>query len=172
MSRRFIAGIAAVAITITAFGSAPADADDSFAAVIATAVGAAVVDKIVNDRLNNGGIDRATRDIYNRTYYPSNPPVQPRINNSARVQQPRFDNRAGVQPRPLPRRANRAVLPSKCLHRSSNRQVFAKSCLKKNYGFTRSLPRDCEVKFRANGKKKKGYRAGCLDRAGYRPGRY
>lgn len=157
MARQFVTRLAAAAVVIAAIGNAPARANENVAGALATVVGVAILGQILSNRLNDNDIDRATRNIYDRTYFDTN-----------RLSQPRFSNRIEVQPRSLPRRANRALLPAKCLRRVSEGRVFGRHCLERNYGFTRSLPRECKIRYRAQGKKYKGYAARCLRRAGYR----
>lgn len=167
MSRKFIARIAAVAIAVTAIGHTPAKADDDLATALATVVGVAIIGGIINNQLRtDNDIDRATRNIYDRTYFSNNRASQPRFNTTRRVQS-QFDNRR-VQPRPLPRRVKRAFLPGECLQRFGDRRVLGERCLDRRYGFKNSLPKRCEIRFRANGKKNKGYNARCLRREGYR----
>lgn len=156
MSQKFITKVVAVALAITAIGNAPVHADNDLAASVIATIGVAIADNAINNRSNYDNIDRATRDVYNRTYPQNN-----------RVYRPGPNESFGVQPRPLPRRANRAFLPSECLRSYGNQRVFSRGCLKKNYSFNKSLPDECKVKFRAYGKKRKGFSAPCLRREGY-----
>ena len=179
MSRKFIAKVAAVALAITAIGNAPVQADDDLAAAVIATIGVAIAGNSNNNRSNYDNIDRATRDGYNRNYPQNNRVYRPGPNDSFRVQPrplPRRADRAyrpgpndsfRTLPRPLPRRANRAFLPNECLRSFGDRRVFSRGCLKKNYSFNKSLPDECKVKYRANGKKRKGFSAPCLRREGY-----
>lgn len=157
MSRKFIAAIAGTAIAVTAFGTAPARADDDLFRALATIAGIAIVGKVIKDRLDedNNGV------VYRNDYYYPYVYTPPRNNNVTRR----------VEPRSLPRSVQRRLLPGDCLrswNTSDGRaRVFGKRCLQKNYAYNNSLPRSCEVKLRVNNKKLKGYDARCLRREGY-----
>ena len=157
MSRKFITTVIAAAIAVTAFGNAPARANEDLARALAALVGVAIVGKVISDRLDKDD-DKVSRSYDNRYRY-----VQPVVPRSEQVR--RFEQR------PLPRRVQRSLLPGDCLRSfetgNGRQRVFDKKCLRKNYNYVRSLPRSCEVSFRAKKKKRRGYDARCLRREGY-----
>lgn len=158
MSRKFIAAIVGAAITVTAIGATPAKANDDLARTLAALVGLAIVGKVVSDRLDDDDNDRVVyRDRFDDRYTYS-----PTLNDNVIRR---------VDPRPLPRTVKRRLLPGDCLRswntRDGRARVFGKRCLQRNYAFTESLPRACEVKLRVNKKKRLGYDARCLRREGY-----
>ncbi|MEP0963229.1 MAG: hypothetical protein ABJQ70_02735 [Roseobacter sp.] len=152
MTRRFIATVVAAALSVTAIGTAPAQANEDVARTLAAIAGIAIVTKIISDKTDKK--KKSSHKVSNKKRYA--PPVQ-------KVQR--------VKPRPLPQKARRHLLPGDCLRsyetRNGHHRIFGKSCLKKNYNFTHSLPHACEVSFRASKKKRSGYDAQCLRRAGY-----
>ncbi|MFK7744726.1 MAG: hypothetical protein AB8B47_06720 [Roseobacter sp.] len=160
MTRKFIATVLGVAVAITAFGNAPARANEDLARALAAIVGVAIVGKVISDSLDDDDDDKVTRPRYDNRFGYGPQHSQSRTNTVRRF-----------ETRPLPRRADRRLLPGDCLRsfetRNGRYRVFGKSCLEKNYGFTRSLPRFCEVKFKAYKKNRRGYDARCLRRQGY-----
>lgn len=159
MTRKFIAAVVGAALAVTAIGSAPARADEDLARALAAIVGIAIVGKVISDKLDD---DKK----------------QPTVTRQATTDDFRYidRNRTGDvisrwEPRPLPRRVERRLLPGECLRsfqtRYGRERIFGKKCLKKNYDFHQSLPRVCEVAFRANNKKRRGYDARCLRQEGY-----
>ena len=163
MTRRFIATIVGAALAITAFGNAPARADEDLARALAAIVGIAIVGKVISDKLDDDKDDNrvVTRQRYDDRYNYNRHGNLNRQGNAIRR----------VEPRPLPRRANRRLLPGDCLRsfdtRDGRYRVFNRQCLQKNYGFTNDLPRSCKVKFKAHKKTRHGYDARCLRRQGY-----
>ena len=158
MSRKFIAAVAGAAIAVTAFGTAPVRADEDLARTLAAIVGIAIVGKVIKDRLDEDDDDRV---VYRNRFDDPYVYTAPRRDNVIRR----------VEPRPLPRSVKHRLLPGECLRswntRDGRARVFGKKCLQRNYGYTKSLPRSCEVKTRVNNKKRRGYDARCLRREGY-----
>ena len=159
MSRKFIAAIVGAAITVTAVGTVPARANEDVLRALAVIAGIAVVGKVASDRLSRD--DRKNRIVSKN-----------RFDDSYFYDYSR-DNRVirRVEPRPLPRDVRRRLLPGECLRswktRYNRARVFDEKCLRKNYAYTKSLPRACEVKVRAKNKKRRGYDVRCLRRNGY-----
>lgn len=160
MSRKFIATVVSAALFITAFGNAPARADEDIARLLATVVGVAIVGAVISSKLDDDDDKekRVTGRIADR-------------DGIIRQAAPRGDVIRRADAGAWPRHANRQLLPGDCLRsfqtRDGRYRVFGKKCLQRNYGFTRDLPKACKVKFRANGKKRQGYGARCLRRSGY-----
>lgn len=164
MTRKFIAAVAGAALVVTAIGAAPARADENLARALAAIVGVAIVGKVISDRLDHDDrvVSRNRHDDHNMYWQHDRNPAASGI------------RRAG--PRPPQRHARRYLLPGDCLHswtsRGERHRVFGKRCLKRNYEYTDSLPRRCEVTIRVNNKKRRGYDARCLRRAGYQLARW
>ncbi len=154
MSRKFIATVVAVAVSVTLAGQGPARADEDLARLLATVVGVAIVGAVVNNSLEKADKDRVSRNRI--AYSRARPAVTPRGEVIRRARPPGHAKR---------------FLPGDCLRsfdtRDGRLRVFGKRCLERNYDFVRSLPRACKVTFRTQGKKRQGYRARCLRRSGY-----
>lgn len=159
MSRRFIAAVVGAALTVTAFGTAPARADEDLLRALAAIAGIVVVGKVISDRLED------EKDRRNSVY-------RNRFDDRYVYDFPR-DSRIirRIEPQPLPQDVRRRLLPGDCLRswRTQNERarVFDKNCLKKNYSYTNSLPRACELKVRVKNKNRRGYDVRCLRRNGY-----
>ena len=156
--KSFIAGVAAVAVAITAMGTAPVQAGDRRTEqALAALLGLAVVGAIIADRRDK---DRAPQVVTrNPTHHGAGP----------------GPGRHGVTPRPLPQRAQRHVLPQQCLqvvraHRGPAHEVLDSRCLQRNYSFVRNLPRQCleSVRGGRGGHRETVWNAHCLERNGYR----
>ena len=156
MTRRFIAAVVGASLAVTAIGALPTRADEDLATALAAFVGIAIVGKVISDELEKDRKERA--ETRNRT-----------TDDYRFINRNRTDD---VITRWQPRRADRRLLPGDCLRsfetRSGRVRVFGKRCLQRNYEFSRSLPRACEVAFSANDRKRRGYDARCLRRDGYR----
>jgi hypothetical protein len=178
MHRKFIATIAALAIAVTAFGAAPARADDrDTARILATILGAAVVGKIIYDRNK-----RKQRSNYERRQ--EQPVYKPRRNHAPRVAKkppaeryrpaPRYTElpRHAPEPRPLPRRVDRKLLPGECFRSyetyDGRVRMFGRRCLQENYRFAHRLPKYCMTDIATNDGRRRGYEARCLRAEGYR----
>ena len=151
MHRKFIATIAAAAIAITAFASAPARADSNDAArALATILGIAIIGAAINDARKDK--DKVTR---HHNYRPRH--------------QYNHDHR--LHPKPIPQRVHRRILPGKCLRSfqtdRGRARLFTQRCLNRNYQFVNSLPRSCARQIWTDRGMRSGYGAGCLRRTGY-----
>lgn len=159
MTRKFIAAVVGAALAITAVGAAPARADQDLVRALAAIAGIAIVGKVIKDKIE-GNDNRVSRNRYDDRYYD----VRPGYHSDRDVIR-------RVTPRPLPHNVRRRLLPGECLRsfRAHDRRyrVFGIECLERNYDYTRSLPRACEVRFRAEQKKRRGYDARCLRDRGY-----
>lgn len=160
MHRRFIAAIAAASIVITAFGAAPARADeDDVARALAIILGLAVIGSALKD-------DNDARPVY-RTY-PRHP--RPIYRDNPRHARPIY--RGDPRPRPVPPRVNRKLLPQQCLvsiqsKRGDRARIFGQRCLEQNYRYVNRLPRDCATRIKTHRGWRYGYGARCLNRRGY-----
>ena len=163
MTRKFIAAVAGAALAVTAIGALPARADENLARALAAIVGVAIVGKVISDSL-----DDDDRTVSRNRYEDHNMYWQHDRHPADTVSR-------RVEPRPLARHDRRYLLPGDCLRSWTSRgeryRVFGKACLERNYKYTDSLPRSCEVKLRVNNKKRRGYDARCLRRAGYQMAR-
>lgn len=165
MYRRFIATVAAASIAITAFGAAPARADDKdLAKALAAILGIAVVGKIIHD-------NRKEREQAATRNHPAPIYTAPRRHYEPRVHQHRRDPQ--VQPRPLPRHVrNDKLLPSQCFRSYDTRRgtvrMFGRRCLENNFRHVNRLPQHCKVRVKTYNGKRTGYQARCLRDAGYR----
>ena len=158
MYRKFIATIAAAAITITGLGALPARADqDDVARALAALVGIAIIGKIISDSKDD--------DTRRHPTYPA-PVYRPR-----RVD-PGYVAPYPVHPRPLPRRVERRELPPQCFRGYDTSQgrfhMFGRECLRQNYRHADRLPRHCAQRIRTYHGIRAGYDARCLRQAGYR----
>lgn len=145
--RKFIAGVTALGILVTAFGAAPARAGDyDTERAIAALLGLAVIGAIVADRRKDDNAHVATR---------SHPPA--------------------IQPRPLPRRVKRAALPDRCLRQFQTqrgaRNFYGARCLQRNYVQAHRLPGACVRQVRTQRGLRNAYSARCLRREGYQVAR-
>lgn len=158
MSRKFIATILAAAVAITGIAATPARAD---AADVARALAAIATVAIIAKTLDNSR-DRKRVDDRHLSSHP------PRIEH---LPAPHPQRPATLHPRPLPDRVTSRALPSECLFsvhtRHGNKRVFGKQCLNQTYRQARSLPRDCEVQLRGQGRPRDVYTASCLRDYGY-----
>ena len=158
--RRFIASIAAAAIAVTGFSTAPARADDNdVAKALAVVLGLAVVGAAINKRNDD---KKARQPVYSQKPLP-----KPR--KHTRSVSPRRDH---VQPRPLPRQVSRKLLPQQCLSnlrtvRGRHIQAFGQNCLSRHYKFSNSLPRHCGQRVQTRRGAGFAYEAQCLSRQGY-----
>ncbi|AEI96181.1 hypothetical protein [Roseobacter litoralis] len=160
MTRRFIATVVSAAIAVAVIGNTPARANEDLTRTLAAIVGIAVVGAVIKNKLDDDKKEkRAKRASKNRS----------EVIHSNTWHQDHAIQRA--TPYRAPNRANRWLLPGECLRSFSTDdgryRVFGKKCLERNYGATRQLPDACKVKFRTNNKKRSGYGARCLRRAGY-----
>ena len=163
MYRKFIGTVAAASLAITAFGAAPARADDEdVARALAALLGIAVVGAIINKSQKDDHV--VTRHQPRHVYNPPKPRhVAPRPRNI----------KPHVQPRPLPDRVNRRLLPGKCLRtfetrRGAVRRGFGNRCLQNNYRFAHRLPAACRITVRSRQGHRTYYKARCLRDQGYR----
>ena len=174
MHRKFIATIAAAAVTITALGASSARADeDDVTRALAALLGIAVIGAIINDNDDHVG----QQHVYQpRVYHPrprNHPRVhQPRPRNHPRVHQPRPRYQPHVQPRPVPDRVNTRLLPGQCLRSYQTRRGtyrgFGQRCLRNNYRYAHQLPNRCLLSLRTRNGDRNTYEARCLRNAGYR----
>ncbi|MFK7878649.1 hypothetical protein [Roseobacter sp.] len=151
MSRKFITTIVAVALAVTAFGRAPARADDNLIGALAAIAGIAIVGKVIHDHnKKKQQSSTVTRNIHRA-------PIQ---HNDHRVY--------NLKPRPLPQRASRKLLPGNCLRSVDTWQgrlrYFGQRCLKQQYKHVDRLPQACALRVRSVGR---GYDALCLRNKGY-----
>lgn len=160
MSRRFIAGVLAAALTITAFAAAPAraaDRDD-----IARFVGAAttlfILGKIIEQERRD---DRAGAVVHR----PSPPRHEPRYEPR---HEPRPHHNAFQGGHGGPR--HMAPLPARCLRDSpvaGTRYVMGVACLRQNYRGVDRLPAACRLEGYVGGRWREGYSVRCLRGRGY-----
>ena len=153
MHRKFIAGITAASLLLTALGAAPAAADRyKTERALAALLGLAVVGAIVHE--NRKDKDKAP--------HVSKP--RPKTVHNTPVYNPR--------PRPLPDRANRKLLPQRCLRTldtyNGRARFFGQRCLNRHFSFAHRLPRACSYVFRTERGDRRGYEARCLRDRGYR----
>ncbi|MFD2739664.1 hypothetical protein ACFSUD_08795 [Sulfitobacter aestuarii] len=185
MYRRFIAFIVALSVAITAFGAAPARADnDDLAKAAAAILGIAIVGKIIHDRNKKKDRERAVsrrqHSYYDApTYYAPKHTYRPKIRGHNKhhrhpgqgVVTPGYGNPVYTQPRPLPRRVDRKLLPGACFKsyetQRGNHLMFDRRCLDANYGYAHRLPQQCAQRVETYRGTRHGYDARCLRRAGY-----
>ncbi|MEO0633225.1 MAG: hypothetical protein AAFY52_03725 [Pseudomonadota bacterium] len=135
--KRFIALVAATAIAITGFSSAPARANDDAAAAIAALLGLAVIGAVIADKRKD-----------KRVVVHPNPPVRPLP--------PRVNRKL------LPQQCLRSFQTN-----DGPRRVFGQRCLNRNYQYARSLPTRCHRQFWTDRGWRAGFGARCLRREGY-----
>lgn len=173
MSRKFIAAIVGAALTVTAIGTAPARANEDVLRALAIIAGVAVVGKVASDRLGRDDKNKTvvSRNRFDESYFYDYSGDKRVISRDNRVNSRDSRIIRRVEPRPLPRDVRRRLLPGECLRswktRYNRARVFDEKCLTKNYAYTKSLPRACEVKVRAKNKKRRGFDVRCLRRNGY-----
>ncbi|MEM7520868.1 MAG: hypothetical protein AAF307_07500 [Pseudomonadota bacterium] len=153
MHRKFIAGITAASLLLTAIGAAPAAADRyKTERALAALLGLAVVGAIVHE--NRKDKDKTRRINTHRPKTVNTPPVY------------------HPHPRPLPDRANRKLLPQRCLRsidtHNGRARFFGQRCLNQHFRFAHRLPRACNYVFRTHRGDRRGYEARCLRDRGYR----
>jgi hypothetical protein len=186
---KFIATVAAAALTVTAIGAAPARADDDFLKTLAIVAGAALVGKVIYDQTQaqrqrattpSGQLLRVTPELspsanapvlVSTSLRPVARPVSARVGGTPVYDTSPLDV---LTPRPLPERvdrANRKLLPGDCLRSSQTWdgrvRYFGERCLERSYGFTNQLPQECAVQVRAENRLQQGYEARCLRDRGY-----
>ena len=150
IQKRFIAVVAAVAISVTGITAAPARAgNDDAGKALAALLGLAIVGAIIADQRN----DR--KDTKKTVIKPVHPPLISR---------------------PLPKRVNRKLLPQDCLrsfHTDRGKaRIFGQRCLQRNYQYVNSLPHDCHRSVYTDRGWRQGYGARCLNRYGYQLARH
>lgn len=150
MSRKFIAAVVAVAISVTAVSSAPARADDDAIKII---IGAATLFALTKALKDDKKQNHATVSRTSPTYPPR------------------------VKPRPLPRSARYSkVVPQGCLieHKVRNGKVrlLGQRCMHRNYRHAKRLPQSCRTSVRTRDGLRHGYKPRCLKRNGYRMARF
>lgn len=146
MSRKFIAGLLAVSITIAGFSAAPAraaDADD-----VARFLGAAATLFILGK-----AIEQSRRDDAPKAYSHQRKPL-PRV-------VPR-KHRKAHRAAPLPRRCLRNVTGAR------TKTVMGARCLQRNYKSARPLPASCRLKVSTARGIRPAYSTRCLRKRGYR----
>lgn len=140
IQKRFIATIAAAAVAITGFTSAPARAgDDEAAAAIAALLGLAVIGAVIADKRK----DKKERRVVT---HPRDPrPLPPRVGRKL-----------------LPQQCLRSFRTDR-----GQRRVFGQRCLHRHYDHVHSLPQRCHREFYTDRGWRQGYGAKCLNRYGY-----
>jgi hypothetical protein len=174
MSRKFIATIVALSLTVSGITATQAQAGDKrtrnliVGATTLAIIGAAIASQDRKDR----GAHVGTQNPRPRGHghgYGQNPRHNPKYGYDDRDRRNPFANgpRHDVQPRPLPPRAHVGQLPRHCLRTLPTRdggtiRMFGARCLKKNYGFADSLPRECRQKIWTRNGTFRGYSPRCL----------
>ncbi|WP_417722418.1 hypothetical protein [Salipiger sp.] len=158
MSRKFIAAVLAVSLSVTGFAAAPARADNKDTA---RALAAAATLFIIGSALaDNAG--RATVRVGSQPQLPR--PYTPR--DAWRDQRlPRVVGRAPQQP---PRA--RVTLPRSCMlevRGGSMRYVMGERCLERSGVRLHDLPRSCRTDVMTRQGRARAYVAGCLQNAGF-----
>ncbi|MGH1354534.1 MAG: hypothetical protein ACRBBS_05595 [Thalassovita sp.] len=161
MSRKFIASILAASIAVTGLTAAPAKAgNDDLVRFLAGATALVIIGRAL-DSDNSHASASEVHVRPGRAY-----------DDNHRYQDRRNDPRSA---RDSDRRTSRYALPRQC--RSSfwtpdgRQRYLDRRCLKRNYDFTRDLPKRCKIKFFDNNVKKSGYSIRCLKDNGYRMAR-
>jgi len=150
---RFVMAVTAVALAVTTFTAAPAQAQEDYRAgqAIATILGLAVVGALINDHRKDKKRDERYRA-----------PVRNQAHGNAN----RF------QPKALPQLVDRKLLPQQCLRsfqtRNGPTRMFAQRCLERTYRAVNRLPQNCAIRVRTDRGPQFGYEARCLRRNGYR----
>ncbi len=180
--RKFIALVAATSIAVTGLTTAPAQAKDDTAKIIAGVAALALIGVAISQS-NKSRRNRTTRsDYYNDGYR----------NDGYRNDGYRDDNiyrddgyrrdddyyNDGSVNRPLPHRVERKVLPRSCKVEARTRNghvpAYSGRCLNNNFRYAHALPNQCAFRARTtrNGSHHTVYDRNCLARHGYRPGNY
>ncbi|MCR9113621.1 MAG: hypothetical protein NXH84_10120 [Rhodobacteraceae bacterium] len=149
--RTFIAAILAAALAVTGMTAGPARADsDDIAKWIAGAVALGLIGAAIAD--NNRDNDRAVTRNSGRGF--GNPDHGYRKNRHAYQQDQRY------------------LLPKNCRARASTRsgevRGFERNCLLRNYAHFNSLPHECAVRARGEGRQWVIYQRRCLKQYGFR----
>ncbi|MBV2359016.1 hypothetical protein KUH32_04445 [Thalassococcus sp. CAU 1522] len=162
MSRRFIAGVLAVAIAITGFSANSARADtnaDDVARFLAAATTLFIIGKVIQD--NNNDRDRKKKKVYSTHSKNS----VPRVHAVPRGQQGYKGHKAH----------RGKTLPSACLIRvdsNKTRYVMGRRCLQRNFAGADNLPGACRMDVRLRGEWRPAYAVRCLRDRGYRVAGY
>ncbi|MEP5731560.1 MAG: hypothetical protein ABJL67_19550 [Sulfitobacter sp.] len=170
MYRKFIAAVAATAITLTALGASSASADqrrhgNAQANTIAALLGLAVVGAIIHEK-------RKDKKEKAHGHHKPAPTYTTPKHSAQQFGRPSYQQ---PNPRPLPARVHRKVLPSKCLRSFDTRRghvrMFGSRCLNQNFKFANRLPQQCQYVFDTSRGNRRGYDAHCLRDHGYRSAR-
>jgi len=144
---KFIAGVIALSMLITAGAAAPARADgEDVGKALAAILGLAIVGAVIAD---------SQKDKRAKVVEPYIEPVRP----------------GKVRPRPLPRQVNRKLLPQRCLRHFHLRQGtmpgFGRHCLSRHFQFVHELPGRCVREVWTDRGRRGVYSARCLRHQGY-----
>lgn len=178
MSRKFIAAVLAISVTITGLASAPARASD--AEDIAKVLGTVGVLYLLGQTIANAQEDRKIITPQRLTREDPYDRHRPRHDDYRKKPRPEFGDRGRhddyrKKPRPESRERDRyrhMTLPASCIRQGGGRhgetiRVFDKRCVEKRAD-VRRLPQQCETRFRnMRGEWRKGYTARCVRRQGF-----
>lgn len=177
MARKFITTLLAAAVTVTAFGAAPAKATDlrDLAGAAAGIAAVAIIAHQYNQSRDRGRETTSSR--HQPQYYAPAPQRAPQHAPIYRAPQAQHFHQPAVKPRPLPPRVAQKALPAACVqsvadNRGRAYNVLGQRCLHNNYRNARALPQHCTVDLRTNRGWQTAYDATCLSRAGYSIARY
>lgn len=192
MFKTLIAGVTAVALTVTSAGAASAQEfnEDDFGKFLFGLVAAAALGTFISNQRDDDDHDEADWDRGGRIggFEPRALPDHraPVVNNSPRwdgyINPPRSDRPRTHAPRvnqprshaPRPR-ANAALLPRQCLRnietRFGNTRMFTQRCLNRNYRHVDTLPNRCAVRVYGTQGVRQGYDPLCLRQQGFRAAR-
>lgn len=180
MYRKFIATIAALSVTITAFGTRPAAADEKeVLRTLAAIAGVAIVGKMIYE--NNKKREREREVVARSQPAPvyEAPRYYPEVSERPRLRpyydprpQPRTSPEREVREvRPLPERVDRKLLPQQCFRSFDGTEgkvmMFGEPCLEENYAHVERLPAYCHKRVSTQAGARYGYDARCLRDSGY-----
>lgn len=148
LHHKFIAGIVALSVLITAGTAAPARAgDDDVGKALAAILGLAIIGAVIADKRD----DKKKAKV-----------VHP---------QPKRHVKKHVAPRPIPNRVNRKILPQHCLRsfevQDGYIRGFGRRCLNRHYDYAHQLPGRCYREVWTDRGRRGIYGARCLRHKGY-----
>lgn len=160
MYKIFIAGIAAISLTLSSAAPARANgfSEEDIGKFLFGLIAAGVAANIISNSQDKDDAAPAPRQAVDAL-----PSLAPHL------LAPRAQPRNGWH---TPRRAQAAkILPRECLKSIDSRygtyRMFQRNCMQDNYRFINSLPRNCTVRVMSHKGARNGWDAQCLRQAGY-----
>jgi len=148
MSKRFIIGILAAAIAVTAFSAQPVRAGNDRLGQLLVGVAALVV--------LGTALEASRRQDDDKKKKKKTKPTPHHVQ----------------KPAPQPNAHRPALLPEYCLRRVRDHEgpriIYGNRCMKANYPAFERLPQSCRTRIDGPNGVRRGFRPGCLYRAGFR----